>query len=113
MKHITLLLLCTSLSFPAFARERSESVAIKGGEAHEICMTLEFARKLDYAFMASRDLDFSIRYEDGGEAHYPVPQHATSEKAELFTAMEDKSHCMVWSNAHNRTVKMNVIYNIR
>ncbi len=113
MKHLTLLLICSSLAFPAFARERTESVAIKGGEAHEICMKLEFARKLDYAFMASRDLDFSIRYEDGGEVHFPVPSQSTSEKAELFTAMEDKDHCMIWSNSHERTVKMNVVYNVR
>lgn len=113
MKHIIAILICSSLAFPAVAREKTESVAIKGGAVHEICIPLEFARKLDYAFMASRDLDFSILYKDGDEVIYPVPAHPVSEKAELFTAMDDKDHCMTWSNNHERTVKMNVIYNIR
>lgn len=113
MKQILALLICSSMAFPAFAREKSESVAIKGGEVHEICMSLEFARKLDYAFMASRDLEFSIRYEDGGEVIFPVPEHAANEKADLFTAMEDKDHCLMWNNTHDRTVKMNVVYTVR
>lgn len=113
MKKIFALIICSLMVLPVFAREKTDSVSVKPDEAHQICLPLEFGRKLDYAFMSSRDLDFNIYYFDGEDMTYATPEQSVKDYAELFTAMEDREHCMMWKNNNDRSVKLNVIYNIR
>ena len=113
MKQIAILIICSSMFFPASARERTDSISVKPDEVHQICLPLEFSRKLDYAFMSSRDLAFNIHYFNGDNMTYATPEKSTHDHAELFTAMEDREHCMMWKNNNDRSVKLNVIYNVR
>lgn len=101
------------LTFTAGAAEKRDRALVEPGKVHELCVELFFGQKLEYGFISRREMNFNIHYHEGEKVVYPVADHLTREKNEIFTAMADQTHCLMWTNPNDRGQWVNVIYNIR
>ncbi|MBT5186189.1 MAG: hypothetical protein HOH19_09430 [Kordiimonadaceae bacterium] len=107
------LLICTLPLTAQAAPEKKDRALIEPGKVHEVCMDLEFGRRLTYAFISSREMNFNIHYHEGEEVAYPIADHLTKEKNEIFTAQSNQGYCMMWTNPNDKPSRLNVIYKVR
>jgi hypothetical protein len=101
------------LAFTAQAAEKKDRALVQPGKVHELCIPLDFGQKLEYGFVSRRAMNFNIHYHEGDKVSFPVAEHLSREKNEIFTAMADQTHCLMWTNPNDRGQWVNVIYNIR
>ena len=83
------------------------------GEVHELCMGLEFGKRLTYAFKSRSAMNFNIHYHEDDDVLFPVEEHLTNEKSEVFTAQSDQDYCLMWTNPNDRGQWVNVVYEVR
>lgn len=102
-----------SISLSAQAAPKTDRALVQPGKVHELCIPLGFGQKLEYGFVSRRAMNFNIHYHVGERVEFPVAEHLAREKNEIFTAMDDQTHCLMWTNPNERGQWVNVIYNIR
>lgn len=113
MKNILAIIISLLLFTSVSAKVKTDSALIEAGKVHEVCMALDFGKRLHYSFMSSRAMNFNIHYHEGENVIFPVKEHLTAEDDAIFTAGSDQGYCMMWTNPHDRAVKVNLIYNVR
>jgi hypothetical protein len=102
-----------SFTLAANAADKRDRALVNPGEVHELCVPLSFGQKLEYGFVSRRAMNFNIHYHEGDDVVYPVEEHLTRTKNEIFTAMADQTHCLMWTNPNDRGQWVNTVYNIR
>jgi len=110
---IFFLILCVIPFSVQAAPEKTDRALIEPGKVHEVCMELEFGRRLTYAFISSREMNFNIHYHQGEKVSFPVEEHLTKEESEIFTSQADQGYCMMWTNPNDKPSRLNVIYKVR
>ena len=113
MKSAVVTAVISVIAISAQAKEKTDRALVKPGEAHELCMTLEFGKRLTYGFTSHKEMNFNIHFNEGDEIVYPVEEHLTREKNEIFTATSDQEHCLMWTNPNDRGQWVNVVYQVR
>ncbi|MCC3860950.1 hypothetical protein [Pseudemcibacter aquimaris] len=113
MRFLSFSLICVLAASTSLAAEKRDRALVKPGETYELCIDLNFAQKLEYGFISRRAMNFNIHFGEGDNVKFPVAEHLTREKNEIFTAMDDQKHCLTWTNPNDRGQWVNVIYNIR
>lgn len=112
-KSIVVLALVSIVVVTAKAKEKTDRALVQPGEVHELCMGLEFGKRLTYAFKSRSAMNFNIHYHEDDDVLFPVEEHLTNEKSEVFTAQSDQDYCLMWTNPNDRGQWVNVVYEVR
>lgn len=112
-KSIVVLALVSIIVVTAQAREKTDRALVQPGQVHELCMALEFGKRLTYGFISRSAMNFNIHYHEGDTVVYPVEERLTREENKIFTATADQEHCLMWTNPNERGQWVNVVYQIR
>ena len=113
LNSIVVLVLVSVIVVTAQAKEKTDRALVQPGKVHELCMSLEFGKRLTYAFKSRSAMNFNIHYHHGDEVTFPVEEHLTNEKSEIFTAQSDQDYCLMWTNPNERGQWLNVVYEVR
>ena len=113
INSIVIFILVSVVVITAQAKEKTQRALVQPGEVHELCMPLEFGKRLNYGFISHSPMKFNIQYREGENVVFPVKEHLTREGNHIFTATSDQEHCLRWTNPNERGQWLNIVYEVR
>jgi hypothetical protein len=73
-----------------------ENLTLTPYDQREECMRLRAGDRVDYQFLASRPVGFSIDYRDGNAIVAPVDLAPQRSDSGVFVARIAREHCLTW-----------------
>jgi hypothetical protein len=102
------------------SRWAAPDALLKPRHIYEECVPVEDHQVLEYAFTASKPVEFNIHYHLGEEPAYPVLEKGVASLQGVFdpSTVQDPMgkppfYCLMWRNTQREEVKLNFSFTVR